>query len=252
MKIIGNNIAGKVVVITEATGESGEAIARHLAGEGARLVIGARDIAKLKKLANELVWDGATVLALETDITESPQAARLVARAEQAFGRVDVMVNNPVSLPWRLSCEDEIGDANMIAGVHMLGIVHGIVAAIPYLRRHAGHIINVAPFATPGSSVHSTVAEAIRHAVLEGSEGLREQATSYRIRTTLVAPGLQRRAAWANFVRGKGRFRNCVALQAASVARAVAFVIAQPHDVEIDEILFRQVQPGVAMSDALA
>jgi NADP-dependent 3-hydroxy acid dehydrogenase YdfG len=224
MRAMRNDIAGKVAVITEATSAPGEAIARRLSEEGASLVLGARDIAGLKELADELVWDGGKVLVLETDVTESPQAARLVAAAEAAFGRVDVMVNNPVSRPDFPFDDGEIGDAELIAGVHMLGIVHGMVAAIPYLRRGGGHIINVAPFALPGNGADSALAAAIRQAVRRAAEGLREQVTPYGIRTTLVAPGL---------ARGTQRFQNCVAMQAASVARAVAFAIGQPDDLDI-------------------
>jgi NADP-dependent 3-hydroxy acid dehydrogenase YdfG len=243
-----NNIAGKVVVITEATSASGEAIARHLSEEGASLVLGARDMPRLKALANELVWDGGKVLALETDMTESPQATRLVAAATDAFGRLDVMVNNPVSLPGLPFCEDEIWDADLIAGMHKLGIVHGMLAAVPHFRWRAGHIVNVAPFVVTGDPARNAVATAIRQAVIEACEDLRENVTPPNVRTTLVAPALPRRAAWGNFVRGKGKFRTCVALQATSVARAVAFAIGQPDGLEINEILFRHTHSGADMS----
>jgi NADP-dependent 3-hydroxy acid dehydrogenase YdfG len=242
-----NNIVGKVVVITEATSASGEAIARHLSEEGANLVLGARDIPGLKALADELVWDGGKVLALETDMTESPQAARLVAAATEAFGRLDVMVNNPVSLPGLPFCEDENWDADLIAGMHKLGIVHGMLAADPHFRWRGGNIVNVAPLVVRGNPARDAVALAIRQAVIEASEGLREHVTSHNVRTTLVAPALARRAAWANFVRGKGKFRACVALQATSVARAVAFAIGQPDSLEINEILFRHTHAGADM-----
>jgi NADP-dependent 3-hydroxy acid dehydrogenase YdfG len=219
-----NNIAGKVVVITEATSASGEAIARQLSEEGASLVLGDPDIEGLKELGDELVWDGGKVLVLETDMTESPQAARLVAAAEDAFGRVDVMVNNPVSRPDFPFGDGEIGDVELVAGAHMLRIVHGMVAASPYLRRGGGHIINVAPFELPGSGADIALAGAIRQAVRKASEGLREQVTPYGIRMTLVAPGL---------AHGTQRFQNYVALQAASVARAVVFAIGQPDDLDI-------------------
>jgi NADP-dependent 3-hydroxy acid dehydrogenase YdfG len=248
MRSMHNNIAGKVVVITEATSASGEAIARQLSEEGASLVLGARDMAKLQALADELVWDGGKVLALETDMTESPQAARLVAAAEQAFGRVDVMVNNPLSLPYLPFCEDEIWDADLIAGMHKLGIVHGMLAAVPHLRWHGGHIVNVTPFLLPGSPAQSAVSTAIRQAVIEASEDFRERVTPHNVRTTLVGPALSRRAAWANFVRGKAKFRTCLAIQATSVAQAVAFAIGQPDGMEINEILFRHVHSGADMS----
>ena len=233
MRPMRNDIAGKVAVITEAASAPGKAIARHLSEEGASLVLGARDIAGLKELVDELVWDGGKVLMLETDMTESPQAARLVAAAADEFGRVDVMVNNPVPLPELAFRDGGIGDVELIAGIHMLCIVHGVVAALPYLRRGRGHIINVAPFAVPGSGADNARAAAIGHALRRASEGLREQVIPYGIRTTLVAPGLALSEAGTELGQGTPRFHHCVSMQAASVARAVAFAIRQPDDLDI-------------------
>jgi NADP-dependent 3-hydroxy acid dehydrogenase YdfG len=234
------NIAGKVVVIAEATSATGEAIARHLSAEGARLVLGGRDIAGLNELSTELVWDGGNVLAVEADMTDSPQAARLVAAANEAFGRVDALVNNLVSRPDVPFGDDEARNVNLTAGVQILGIVHGVVAAIPYLRRHGGHIVNVVPLGPIESSSDRAAAAETRQVVAEASEGLCDQVARDGVRTTLVAPGLTRDSMWGNFVSGRRRLQQRAAVEAASVARAVAFVIGQPDDLEINAIHFKQ------------
>jgi NADP-dependent 3-hydroxy acid dehydrogenase YdfG len=231
-----------VVVITEATSVSGEAIARYLSREGASLVIGARDVPALTELANELTWDGGKVLAFETDMTESPQVTRLVTAADNTLGRIDVMVNNPGSFPNLPVGDDETADVNLIAGLDLLGIVHGVVAAVPHLRRRRGHIINVAPFAVTGHGEDVAFATTYRQTVLAASEWLRKQVAPHGIRTTLIAPGPPRAASWRDAIPLVARLWNRGAGPAATIARAVAFAIGQADDMEIDEILLSEIQ----------
>jgi len=89
-----NNIEGKVVVITGASSGLGEATARLLSVQGATVVLGARRIERLQKLAGELTGSGGKALAVETDVTHYEQVKRLVDAAVRKFGRVNVMLNN--------------------------------------------------------------------------------------------------------------------------------------------------------------
>jgi NADP-dependent 3-hydroxy acid dehydrogenase YdfG len=111
------NINDKVVVITGASSGLGEAAARHLAREGAKLVLGARRIERLQALAKELsLGDDAVV---QTDVTQYAQVKNLVDRAVQSHGRIDVIINNaglmPQSLLERLKIEewDRMIDVNI-------------------------------------------------------------------------------------------------------------------------------------------
>jgi NADP-dependent 3-hydroxy acid dehydrogenase YdfG len=237
-----NNIAEKVVVIADAGNAFGEAIARHLSEEGAFVVLGASDTARLKDLTNELAWNGGRVLACETDITQSPQVARLVAAAVDAFGRVDVLVNNPV-LPLHLFSPSELesASADMIAGVHALGAIHGSAAACFHMRRRlSGQIINVGPYAIPGGEAGSLAEKATRRTLSSLSARLRVHAEPYGIRTTFVLPSPQPSPVhMADLMRVK-QFQATLENQAASVACAVAFAIGQPAEVACNEILFDQ------------
>jgi NADP-dependent 3-hydroxy acid dehydrogenase YdfG len=89
-----NNIEGKAVVITGASSGLGEATARLLSAQGATVVLGARRIERLQKLADELTANGGKALAVETDVTHYEQVKRLVDAAVRKFGRVNVMLNN--------------------------------------------------------------------------------------------------------------------------------------------------------------
>ena len=93
------NIKGKVVVITGASSGLGEATARLLSSQGARVVLGARRVDRLQALVDEIARQGGEALALATDVTDRTQVQRLVDRAVDAFGRVDVMINNAGLMP---------------------------------------------------------------------------------------------------------------------------------------------------------
>lgn len=134
------NIAGKVVVITGASSGLGEATARHLAGEGAKLVLGARRIDRLRALATEVA--GA---AIQTDVTDREQVKALVDHAVKTHGRIDVILNNAGLMPHSLLERGKVDDWNQMIDVNMKGVLYGIAAALPHMsRQKSGHIINVA------------------------------------------------------------------------------------------------------------
>ena len=97
-----NEIAGKVVVITGASSGLGEATARHLSAQGASVVLGARRVDRIQALAAELTGTGGKAIAIATDVTDYDQVKRLVDAAVQAYGRVDVMINNAGLMPHEL------------------------------------------------------------------------------------------------------------------------------------------------------
>lgn len=93
------NIQGKVIVITGASSGLGEASARLLCAQGAKVVLGARRLDRIQALADELNANGAQALAVQTDVTQCHQVKALVDAAIQAHGRIDVMINNAGLMP---------------------------------------------------------------------------------------------------------------------------------------------------------
>src|ERR687898_1655177 len=96
-KSMNSHIEGKVVVITGASSGLGETTARHLAMEGAKLVLGARRLDRLQALTQEL--NLGTDAAVETDVTDRAQVKRLVDAAVAVHGRIDVIINNAGLMP---------------------------------------------------------------------------------------------------------------------------------------------------------
>lgn len=239
------NIEGKVVVITGASSGLGEATARHLCAQGATVVLGARRAERIQALADELIGNGSKALARTTDVTNYEQVKALVDTSVQTYGRIDVMINNAGLMPHSPLERLKIDDWNQTIDVNLKGVLYGIAAALPYMKQQkAGHIINVSSVAghkvRPGSAVYA----ATKAAVLMISEGLRQEVKPYRIRTTVISPGalateLPNSITEPDIAENVRKLYEMGAIPADSFARAVAFAMSQPDDVDINEIVFR-------------
>ena len=237
-----HGIQDKVVVVPGASSGLGEAAARHLAGHGAELVLGARRLDRLQAIAQELSLDAQAVV--QTDVTHREQVQRLVDRAVQVHGRIDVIINNAGLMPHSPLERGRVEDWERMIDVNIKGVLYGIAAALPYMRaRKSGHVINVASVAGhkvgPGGAVYA----ATKHAVRVISEGLRQEVKPYGIRSTIISPGAVATELPESITEPDvaERIRKLyeIAIPADAFARAVAFAMSQPEDVDINEILFR-------------
>jgi NADP-dependent 3-hydroxy acid dehydrogenase YdfG len=246
-----NNIAGKVIVITGASSGLGEAAARRLSADGATVVLGARRIDRIQALAGDLTDAGGKAFALATDVTDPAQVKALVDAAVQAYGRVDVMINNAGLMPHSTLDRLKIDDWNRTIDVNIKGVLYGIAAALPHMQRQrSGQIINVSSVAGHKVGVGNAVYCATKHAVRVISEGLRQEVKAWNLRTTVISPGavateLPESATEPDVAAGLRKFYDANAIPADSFARAVAFAISQPEDVDINEILFRPTRQDV-------
>jgi NADP-dependent 3-hydroxy acid dehydrogenase YdfG len=240
-----NNISGKVVVITGASSGLGEATARLLAAEGASVVLGARRVERLRALADELAGKYGKALAMATDVTDREQVKALVEAAVQAYGRIDVIINNAGLMPQAPLERLKVDEWDRMIDVNLKGVLYGIAAALPHMQRQkSGHIINVSSVAGHKVGPGFTVYAATKHAVRALSEGLRQEVKPYNIRTTVISPGavateLPESVNEPDVAERLRKFYAEVAIPAASFARAVAFAIGQPEEVDVNEILFR-------------
>jgi NADP-dependent 3-hydroxy acid dehydrogenase YdfG len=235
-------IKDKVVVITGASSGLGEAAARRLAQNGAKLVMGARRLDRLQALAKELAL-GADAVA-QTDVSQFEQVKRLVDHAVKSHGRIDVLINNAGLMPLSPLERLRIDDWNRMIDVNIKGVLYGVAAALPHMKAQmSGHIINVSSVAghkvRPGSTVYSATKSAVR--VI--SEGLRQEVKPYNIRTTIISPGavaseLPDSVTEPDVAENVRKVYES-AIPADSFASMVMFAMSQPDDVDVNEILFR-------------
>lgn len=235
-------IADKVVVITGASSGLGEAAARRLARDGAKLVLGARRLDRLEALARELSLSHGAVV--QTDVTDFAQVKHLVDHAVALHGRLDVIINNAGLMPHSPLERCKVEDWDRMIDVNLKGVLYGIGAALPHMKQQkSGHVINVSSVAghkvNPGGAVYA----ATKHGVRVISEGLRQEVKPYNIRTTIISPGAVDTELPGSItepdIAEAVRKRYEMAIPADSFASMVAFAMSQPEDVDVNEILFR-------------
>jgi NADP-dependent 3-hydroxy acid dehydrogenase YdfG len=243
-------ISGKVVAITGASSGIGEATARMLAERGAAVVLGARRTERLDKLAQEIRDRGGLAIACPTDVTRPEDVQRLADRAVAEFGRLDVLVSNAgISKIGPMADLDVDGWSAMI-DVNLRGVLYGIAAALPVFRRQGhGHLVTTVSTAglkiVPTQAVYAATKNAVRTLL----EGLRQESTDGVLRTTAISPGFVRTELADSIdnpeVREQiRRSRDEFAIPPEAVARAIAFAIEQPDDVEISDMTIRPTVQG--------
>lgn len=240
--MINQNIKGKVVVITGASSGLGEATARLLSAEGAKVVLAARRADRIESLASEI---GKNAIAVPTDVTDRQQVKNLVNKAVEAFRRIDVMLNNAGLMPLAPLEELKTDEWDQMIDVNLKGVLNGIAAALPHMKEQkSGHFINVSSVYGHKLRPAATVYCATKFAVRALSEGLRQEVKPYNIRTTVISPGavateLLEHISNKEIQSQTKDFVSEIAVPAATFARMVAFAINEPEDVDVNEILFR-------------
>jgi NADP-dependent 3-hydroxy acid dehydrogenase YdfG len=232
----------KVVLITGASSGIGGGIARELGGAGAKLVLGARRTDRLQALAEEIRSKGGEVLTRRLDVTDRADVAAFADAAREAFGRVDVMVNNAGVMPLSLMASLKVDEWDRMVDVNIKGVLYGIAAVLPEMTaRGSGHIINIASIGGLAVSPTAAVYCATKHAVRAISEGLRQE--NDKIRVTCIYPGVVE-SELADTITDPAaaelmRTYRAIALKPDAIARAVRYAIEQPDDVDVSDIVVR-------------
>lgn len=238
-----SNVEGKVVVITGASSGIGAAAAERLAAEGAKVVLSARRKDRMDALAARIREAGGEALVVESDVTDPQQMHALAAAAKDAYGRLDVWVNNAGLMPLSPVAMGKTDEWNRMVDVNLKGVLHGVAAAHPImLAQGSGHFVNVSSVAGhkvfPGAAVYC----ATKFAVRALSEGIRMESGG-TVRVTNISPGAVSTELTDHIsvpeVKEAIRAFADIAIPADAIARAIAFAIAEPGDVDVNEIVVR-------------
>jgi NADP-dependent 3-hydroxy acid dehydrogenase YdfG len=241
-----NNVT-PIAVITGASSGIGAATAIALGRHGYRVVVGARRIERLERVAGE---EG---LALRLDVTDEQSVNEFVGEVARRFGRVDVLVNNAGGALGMSPIEKAL-DEEWIGmwKTNVLGLMWMTRACLPLLRkaRH-GHIVNIGSIAGFETYKGGAGYTAVKHAVRAITKTLRLELNGEPIRITEIAPGLvetefslvrfhgDRKAA-------KAVYEGLKPLSAEDIADCVVFAVTRPAHVDIDEIVVRPVAQATA------
>jgi NADP-dependent 3-hydroxy acid dehydrogenase YdfG len=240
-----SNIAEKVVAITGASSGIGQSTAKFLARQGAKVVLGARRKNRIDEVVEEISAAGGKAIGFAVDVTKRAEVEALIKRAVDSFGRVDVIINNAGIMPIAPVDALKVEEWDRQIDVNIKGLLYGVAAVLPYMQKQKnGHIINIASvfgikvFA-PGGTVYCATKSAVRAL----TEGLRMELHSQNIRCTMISPGAVAselpESSSEEATRKNLREFYKMAIPAESIARAIAYAIEQPAEVEIDEVVIR-------------
>ncbi|MGF6177129.1 SDR family oxidoreductase [Ensifer sp. 4252] len=237
-----SELQGKVVAITGASSGIGEAAARYLAAAGARVVLGARRTDRLATLAVEIRAAGGTVSFKALDVTDLADMQAFVAHVVSEFGRLDVIVNNAGVMPLSPLCALKVDEWNRMIDVNIRGVLNGIAASLPVMNEQgSGQIVNLSSIGGHAVSPTAAVYCATKFAVRAISDGLRQETD--RIRVSVISPGVTESELAESIsdetARGAMRDFRRIAIPATAIARAIAYAIEQPEDVDVSEIIVR-------------
>lgn len=234
--------SSKVVLLTGASSGIGEATARWLAGQGHRLIIGARRTDRLEALTQSLREEGGIVDFQALDVTDLQDMQSFADFAINTHGRIDVIVNNAGVMPLSPLAALKVDEWNRMIDVNIRGVLNGIAAVLPTMEaQESGQVINISSIG--GLTVMPTAAVycATKYAVRAISDGLRQETD--KIRVTCVYPGvveseLANTITDAETAKAIDLFRQ-IALKPEAIASAIAHAINQPDDVDTSDIVVR-------------
>jgi NADP-dependent 3-hydroxy acid dehydrogenase YdfG len=239
------DLKGKVVAITGASEGIGKAIAQKLAGIGVKVVLGARNLEQLEKVAEAIKNSGGEALPVKTDVSNKADLINFVNAAVQKYGKLDVIVNNAGFA--RLSRIDEldIDDWDQMIDINIKGVLYGMGAAIPvFKQQRSGHIVNI--ISTSGIKIVPLqgVYAGTKNAVRTIAEAFRQESDG-SIRITGISPGLIKTNFAAKSVTSQENKNAAnkgveeLGISPDSIADAVIYAISQPKDVEVGDIVIR-------------
>ena len=238
------NFEGKTVLVTGASRGIGEAVARELARSGARVIISSRKIDTLRELADSMRAEGGEVFPMACHVGHPEEISKLFEKIAADFGGLDILINNGAANPWFGPAVEAPGWAfDKTFEVNVSGwfkmTQHAARMMIP---RGRGTIVNIASIGAYAVSPTAAVYCATKYAVRAISEGLRQEVGG-DIRVTLVSPGVTESELAESISDDTARsamddFRR-IAIPADAIARAIAYAIDQPADVDVSELVVR-------------
>lgn len=231
----------KTAIITGASSGIGAATAKLLNQNGYNVVLAARRVEKLQTLAKEL---NTNHLLVQTDVTSVDDVKHLIESAINAFGGIDVLINNAglgIVSPMQ---DGKLEDWHKMFNVNVNGLLTCIHTALPHLLKSEGNIINIASVAAHEVFPNTVVYCATKHAVNAITVGMRKEFRD-KVKVCNISPGavqtefLEQSADNEQVKQMKDYFFNNETLRSEDIAEAILDVLSKPKRVAINEVIIR-------------
>jgi NADP-dependent 3-hydroxy acid dehydrogenase YdfG len=241
-------ILDKTVIITGASSGIGAATAECLAAAGARVMLASRRGDLMEELARRIRAAGGIAECRTTDVADRAAMESLASATIEAFGRIDVLVNNAGVMSISPLADLRVTDWDRMIDINLKGVLYGIAAVLPTMQRQkSGHIIHVSSTMGHQARGGAAVYCATKAAVLMIAESFRQEIGA-DIRSTVISPGAVTSDLHAAITDPGLRERIAAAYQdalpAARIAEVIRFAVSQPANVDINEIVVRPTSQG--------
>jgi NADP-dependent 3-hydroxy acid dehydrogenase YdfG len=242
---------GTVALITGASSGIGEATARALAAQGAKVAVAARRLERLERLASEIGREGHAALAIESDISDQRQAIAAVESTVEELGQLDVLVNNAGVMLLGPIEDAPTEEWERMIDLNLKGLINTTHAALPHLlaaaedsERNCADLVNISSVAGRIARSGSGVYNLTKHGVGAFSESFRQEFAGRRVRSTIVEPGAVATELTDHLRDGvreqtRERFANIKTLDSEDIADAIAYAVTRPWHVSLNEVLIR-------------
>jgi 3-oxoacyl-[acyl-carrier protein] reductase len=183
-------LTGKVAVVTGASKGIGAAIAKHLAGEGAAVIVNyASSKQGAERVVAEITGKGGRAIAVGADVAKQADIQRLFAEAKKAFGRLDILVNNAGIYEF-LPLEDVTAEHfHKMFDLNVLGLILTTQEAVKHFGRDGGSVINISSVASTSARPSTSVYSATKAAVDTVTRSLAKELAPRNIRVNSLNPG---------------------------------------------------------------
>jgi clavulanate-9-aldehyde reducatase len=243
------SLDGRVAAITGASSGIGEATALHLAREGAAVAVGARRKERLDSLVERIESEGGRALAFELDVGDEAQARAFVEGANSELGGLHILVNNAGVMLLGPVADADVEEWRRMVDVNLLGLLYCTHAALPLMRESGGgDLVNVSSVAGRRAGAGAAVYNLTKFGVTAFSEALRQEVLHDDIRVTCIEPGmvdteLQGHNTHPLVLQSMQRAAERIGtpLAAEDIARTIAWALAQPRHVGLNEVLIRPI-----------
>jgi NADP-dependent 3-hydroxy acid dehydrogenase YdfG len=239
-------IERQVALVTGASSGIGEATALALAERGMRVAVAARRLDRLEALVTRVAQAGGEAIPLGADVTDEQQVQVMVHRAQQQWGRLDILVNSAGLMLLGPIGGANTGDWRRMISTNLLGLLYATHAALPIMQaQKSGHIVNISSVAGRIARAGSGVYNATKWGVGAFSEALRQECVQEHIRVTLIEPGVVETDLASHITQTAAReaalrrIREITPLQSEDIANAIVYALTQPPHINVNEILLR-------------
>jgi hypothetical protein len=231
---------GLVGVITGAGSGIGAAIARDLGSAGMRLVLVGRRLEPLAERAAEVEARGGSAVAVSADMRNYEDVDRAIGVALERWGKVDVLIPNAAIADFGPIARADPGLLRDVVETNLIGVIFAVRAALPHMEeRRSGHIAIVSSASGRVTYVGEPAYVASKHGTVAFAECLRQEVAATGIRVSLIEPGLVETPLIHVYPEANDLVPGVIALDPDDIARAVRYVLEQPDNVNVFEVLLR-------------